>query len=299
MTVISKPSLTVKKTPLITENGCDEEYRQIFFGQEAVINIQPSRRPLSRSHRGAVLCLAAMAAIMLLLGVVTALQIFDSDINDVRHNRYQGFCSVPLSRDIQMLEQRRAPLRWKSTENAGRVEPEVQVISLLNEDPEHLLDLLREVLDIDIDDSVEKISVFNNGHPVSFVHDFEQNVTGIVDEERCFTMDLDPEIVLQPELFVFGLQHGDEFDVSRVRSQLRAVLPSVRDAARMSKSIQEKCAEKPTYQLQKEDGVVIRKRSADAPPHDFMQFAGKRIQEIEISNLAELLEYEQKSKLEV
>lgn len=53
-----------------------------------------------------------------------------------------------------------------------------QVISILNEDPEHIFDLLREVLDIDIDDSVEKISVFNNGHPVTFIHDFEANVSG-------------------------------------------------------------------------------------------------------------------------
>lgn len=48
----------------------------------------------------------------------------------------------------------------------------------MDEDPEHLWDLLREVLDIDIADSVEKISVYNNGHPVSFVHDFEANITG-------------------------------------------------------------------------------------------------------------------------
>ncbi|XP_075992820.1 uncharacterized protein LOC142987727 isoform X2 [Anticarsia gemmatalis] len=288
MTVLTKPSLTVKKVPLIDENRCEEE----------VIDIHATAWAQSKRYRGAILCMGVIASLLLLMGVITALQIYEQVMNDVqRLNRYQGFCSIPLSRDIQMLEQRKMPLRWRSTETAGRIEPEVQVVSFLDEDPEHLLDLLREVLDINIDDSVEKISVFNNDHPVSFVHDFETNNTGIVDEERCFTMDLDPAVTLPPELLVFGLQRGDEFDVSRVREQLRAVLPSVRDMSRLSREMQEKCQDKPTYLLQKEEGVIKRKRSADAPPHDYMHFAGKRIQEIEISNLAELLEYEQKNKL--
>lgn len=71
-------------------------------------------------------------------------------------------------------------------------------------------------------------------------------------------MELDPELVLQPELFVFGLQHGDEFDVSRVRSQLRGLLPAVRDAARLTRALRDKCADKPTYTLQKETGVVSK-----------------------------------------
>uniref|UniRef100_A0A2A4K1V6 Integral membrane protein 2 n=1 Tax=Heliothis virescens TaxID=7102 RepID=A0A2A4K1V6_HELVI len=286
MTVLTKPSLTIKKVPLIDENHCDEE----------IIEMQPTG-PRKRHGVGAILCMAITVFLLVLMGVITALQIYEQVTTDVsQHNHYQGFCSIPLSRDLQMLESRKMPLRWKTTPNVGRIEPSIQVVSLMDEDPEHLFDLLREVLDIDIDDSVEKISVFNNGHPVSFIHDFETNVTGIVDSDRCFTMDLDPELSLQPELFLLGLQRGDEFDVSRVRTQLRALLPPRQADTLAARAARDACMGKPIYRLQKETGVVIRKRSADAPPHDFMQFAGKRVQEIEISNLAELLEFEQDSK---
>lgn len=37
----------------------------------------------------------------------------------------------------------------------------------------------------------------------------------------------------------------------------------------------------------------VRKRSPDAPPHDYIHFAGKHIHEIEIANLGELLQHEQ------
>lgn len=42
--------------------------------------------------------------------------------------------------------------------------------------------------------------------------------------------------------------------------------------------------------------ISVRKRAVDAPPHDYIQFAGKCVNEIEISNLAEVLEYEQNAK---
>lgn len=36
------------------------------------------------------------------------------------------FCFI-MFQDIQMLEQRKAPLRWHATETAGHIEPDVQV----------------------------------------------------------------------------------------------------------------------------------------------------------------------------
>lgn len=286
MTVLTKPSL--KKIPLIDDNRCAEE----------VIDIRPSPSDRSTKHyKGVILCTGVITALLLLMGAITAMQIYEQVSNDAqRHNRYQGFCSIPLPRDIQMLEQRKAPLRWRSVESGGHMEPEVQVVNLLDADPKPLLDMLSEELDIDIDESVEKISVMNNGHAVSFLHDFDTNTTGIVDADRCYAMELDGSLVLPPEVFVLGLQRGDEFDVSRVRSALRAVL---RDALATTRSaaLREQCIGKPIYPLERDETHNIRKRSVDEPPHDYIQFAGNRIQEIEISNLAELLEYEQKNKL--
>ncbi|CAD0195855.1 unnamed protein product [Chrysodeixis includens] len=286
MTVLTKPSLTIKKIPLIDESHCDEEIIEMH-----------STGAGKRHGVAAILCMGVTVFLLVLMGVITALQIYDQVATDVsQRNHYQGFCSIPLTRDVPMLDTRKMSLTWKTTPVMKHMEPEVQVVSLLDEDPEHLMDLLREVLDIDIDDSVEKISVFNNGHPVSFIHDFESNVTGIVDSARCFTMELDPSLVVPPELFVFGLQRGSQFDVSRVRSELRAVLPPAAAPLAQQPRALQACADKPIYRLQKDSAVAIRKRSVDAPPHDYMQFAGNRIQEIEISNLAELLEYEQNNK---
>ncbi|KAH9645475.1 hypothetical protein HF086_003492 [Spodoptera exigua] len=242
MTVLTKPSLTIKKIPLIDESHCDGE----------IIEMQPTG-PRKRHHSlGAIFCMAVTVFLLVLMGVITALQIYEQVTSDVsQHNRIQGFCSIPLNGDMEMLESHRMPLQWKAANVGTTIQVSTclfllqinrppddkqwlamtkhnynnkvriklnQVVSVTeDDDPDHLMDLLREVFDIDIDQSVEKISVFNNGHPVSFLHDFEANVT-------------------------------------------------------------------------------VRKRSADAPPHDYMHFAGNGVQEIEISNLAELLQYEQDNK---
>ncbi|KOB73614.1 putative conserved plasma membrane protein [Operophtera brumata] len=146
------------------------------------------------------------------------------------------------------------PLRWSS-------DPDVQVFSTASEDAtDEFLTGLRE--QFDIGDSVEKISVMDNGRHVNFIHDFEANVTGIVDSDRCFMMELDPETVMRPEVLVV----------------LRAYVPNMLgNIVIVTKK--------------------IRKRSADAPAHDYIQFAGRRVQEIQISNLADLLQREQDARL--
>lgn len=59
-------------------------------------------------------------------------------------------------------------LRWTN-------EPEVQVFSTAD-DTDELERALRE--ELDIEDTVEKISVVDNGRHVNFIHDFASNVTG-------------------------------------------------------------------------------------------------------------------------
>lgn len=280
MTVLTKPSLTIKKIPLIEDSHCDGE----------IIEMQPAG-PRKRHHSlGAILCMGITVFLLVLMGVITALQIYEQVNSDVtQRNRIQGFCSIPLNGDMEMMESHRMPLHWK-TANLGTT---IQVVSVTeDDDPDHLMDMLREVFDIDIEQSVEKISVFNNGHPVSFLHDFEANITGIVDSNRCFMMDMDPGVVVSPGELAAGLAAGADFDVSRVRTPLRALLPP-RPAPR---HLAQLCTDKPIYPLTRDVAVVIRKRAADAPPHDYMHFAGNGVQEIEISNLAELLQYEQDNK---
>lgn len=62
------------------------------------------------------------------------------------------------------------PLRWYS-------EPDVQVFSTMDEDAtEVMVNALRE--EFDVDTSLEKIAVTDNGRRVYFVHDFDKNLTG-------------------------------------------------------------------------------------------------------------------------
>lgn len=71
-------------------------------------------------------------------------------------------------------------------------------------------------------------------------------------------MDLDPEMVLSPEVFVLSIEGGGDFDVSHVRSTLRAALPAMEQLAVAVKELAEKCADKPIYKLIKEEGVISK-----------------------------------------
>lgn len=136
---------------------------------------------------------------------------------------------------------RMLPLRWEADD--------VQMVSA--DERDGLAEALRE--ELDIGDTVEKISVVNNGHNVNFIHNFKDNTTGIVDSERCFVMELSPEVVLTPELFISGLTSGAQFDVSRVRSSLRAALPALAELQRAAAELVAHCAARPTYRLYQED----------------------------------------------
>lgn len=60
------------------------------------------------------------------------------------------------------------PLRWSS-------EPDVQVLAA-DARADELARALQE--ELDIGDTLEKISVVDNGRHINFIHDFEANVTG-------------------------------------------------------------------------------------------------------------------------
>ncbi|CAH2104118.1 unnamed protein product [Euphydryas editha] len=175
---------------------------------------------------------------------------------------------------------RTLPLRWAADD--------VQLVSA--DERDGLADALRE--ELDIGDTVEKISVINNGHRVHFIHDFSDNTTGIVDPERCFVMELSPELVLSPELFISGLTSGAPFDVSRVRSSLRAALPALVELRRAASELAARCAERPLYRLYQDDAIRKREVHESPEPHDYMQFSGRHVQEIKINNLQEVLAYE-------
>lgn len=80
-------------------------------------------------------------------------------------------------------------------------------------------------------------------------------IAGIVDNDRCFMMDLNPDMVLMPEVLVLSIEEGAKFDISRVRSTLRAALPAVQQLAAAARRLHDHCAHKPTYRLEKEEFI--------------------------------------------
>ncbi|KAI8428379.1 hypothetical protein MSG28_002564 [Choristoneura fumiferana] len=273
MTILTKPNVFVQIKKDMAK--CPVADESIFVEEEKVETYTPKPHPCSSLSMGLLVVLLSV------LGIYSGMYLFRRCLQPVQQHRYQGFCSIPIDtkqlQESQLIEPnyRVMPLRWSS-------DPDVQVFSTGDDaTTDGLFNFLRE--ELDIGDTVEKITVFDNGRQTSFIHDFGANMT--VDLERCFTMELDPELVLAPDAFVLSIEAGGDFDVTRVRSSLRAVLPALRHA------LPDHCRAKPVYHLRPDPQPLIRKRSVETPVH-YIQFSGRRVQEIEISNLADLLEHE-------
>ncbi|CAK1602668.1 unnamed protein product [Parnassius mnemosyne] len=285
MTVFTKPSIIANKaesskTPLVVETVCPEA--KIAVPPPA----PPRRRPAPSPLRQTMTTFFHLMNIILMIVLFISMGVLIYHRFSRAHaaHRYQGYCAIPIDiKELNALKNepnsRVVPLHWSS-------EPDVQIISTADDTAtENFVNMLRE--ELDIDGMIEKISVLNNGQQVNFIHDFTTNLTNIVDEERCFVMELDRELVMMPDAFVLSIERGHGFDVTRVRTSLRAALPAVREPALPL------CRSRPTYRLSR-TARPVRKRSADEPSHDYMHFSGKHIHEIEIGNLGELLEYEKK-----
>jgi len=174
-----------------------------------------------------------------------------------------------------------------------------------NEEFDNLMrDFFREDFEIDIDSDVEKVDVpdFRDGRSGRFIHDFNTNITGIIDitGHRCFVMPLNRGNVLPPRS-LFDLIHKMwdgyyKVDTQVVRETMRVVTPPLKDLKSIGTYISKECDGKPVYQLEKYVGGVV-KRSADLHVEaKFAQFSGNKITEFDIVNMDELMEFEKLNK---
>ncbi|CAK1544270.1 unnamed protein product [Leptosia nina] len=282
MTVFTKP-IDILEKPIIlntpyVQDGSRSESRVDIPGEEYLPNSTQSVKGL--------MYLLVSVVMLLALGVtsiVVMLRQYKSGFNN-----YQTICQIAVPRDFSEKfsegHYRHLPITWLPN-------PMLQVVSTVDEpESDDIMNMLNE--ELDIGDTVEKIVVVDNGRQVNFIHDFSDNVTGIVDDERCFVMDLEPDLVMPPELFMAGLTSGDQFDISKVRTHLRAALPAIFDLAKTAQKMAETCFARPTYRLYRDEDD-IEKRSTDTKVHDYIQFSGKHVQEIKIDNIAEILKYEE------
>lgn len=68
-------------------------------------------------------------------------------------------------------------------------------------------------------------------------------------------MDMDPDLVLPPAVFIMDIESGAEFDITRIRDTMRAVMPNIVNYVRLSRPLAERCADRLTYRLERSPGV--------------------------------------------
>lgn len=121
-------------------------------------------------------------------------------------------------------------------------------------------DFWMEEFELDLaNDNYEKINVpdFRDGRRGRFIHDFNSNVTGIIDidDRRCFVMPLNRRAVLPPRS-LFDLIHKIwdgyyKVDTEVVRETMRVVTPPLTDMQSVGTYIARECKFLPVYKLEK------------------------------------------------
>lgn len=117
-----------------------------------------------------------------------------------------------------------------------------------------------EEIELDFEnDNYEKINVpdFKDGRRGRFIHDFNSNVTGIIDmdERRCFVMPLNRRAVLPPRS-LFDLIHKIwdgyyKVNTDIVRETMKVVTPPIKDMQSVGTYIARECKFLPVYRLEK------------------------------------------------
>jgi hypothetical protein len=128
----------------------------------------------------------------------------------------------------------------------------------------------------DMDHEKIEVPVIGDMKRSTVLHDFNQNVTAIIDRDQhyCFLLPLNRSIVMPPRDFwdlLVKLKTGYYIpDVDVVRETYRAVTPPVEDASVYGYNIWRECHAFDTYKLVREgEPIAMAKRSAP-----FCEFAG-------------------------
>ncbi|KAH0563847.1 integral membrane protein 2B [Cotesia glomerata] len=159
-------------------------------------------------------------------------------------------------------------------------------------------DFFQECFEMDLENGhYEGIEVpdFRDGRQGRFIHDFNINLTGIIDLDghSCFVMALDRDKVLPPKNMydLLNKMYNGYYEVNTkvVRETMKAVFPAICDRSTVGTYIARECKQMPIYTLEIVNNTAgIVKRSIDGVI--FGHFAGTNIIEYDISNMAEVQE---------
>lgn len=313
MTVITKAILEKKpadkmEQPLVvdesTENKGDPEAQRPqrdMAGHYLILRrIRPNLGPNSMT----LYCLLFTALLGMSIGVIGGVYIYKRYAREQMHRFRTGWYSIPYERMDNKL-----PLL--SDALAAGIPPDSDLFKTLARDTErealvleksadnNIRNFFQESFEIDLENEhYEGIDVpdFKGGRQGRFIHDFNINLTGIIDLDghSCFVMPLNRQRVLPPKNMydLLSKMYNGYYEVNTevVRETMKATFPAISDRSSVGTYIARECKHMPIYQLEKisntNNGIV--KRSVDGVL--FGQFAGNNIVEYDISNMEEVQE---------
>ncbi|XP_022903049.2 integral membrane protein 2B [Onthophagus taurus] len=221
----------------------------------------------------AVLCVFLTGLMVVSLGIICGFYLYKQRIEV-----FKKWCKIPLEPHTAMLNSDDLRMPYNS----------------LTEELE--LDVLRG--------EYEKITVpdFEDGRNGRFVHDFNNNKTGIIDTtgQRCFVMPLDRDSVLPPKS-LFDLIHKMwdgyyKVDTEIIRNTMKVIVPPLEDPRDAGDYIAKECYNLPIYKLEKYVGGVVKRSAELHTQAKFAQFSGKGITEFDLVNFDDVLAYEESQK---
>lgn len=299
MTILTKP-FTEKKSDNVEVPLVENEKLPLPTAPDDVegqghprIIIFPAR--VHRVSTATTLCLLLTALTVVSIGIIGGKFLYNEYLSVTRSEEsFKGWANIPVKESYDGLDdynddfqETRSEISMDDTDNMkhGKMFHKLT---------------FQENFEINDDQKYEKIDVpdFKDGRSGRFIHDFNTNITGIIDitGRRCFIMPLNRENVLPPKS-LFDLIHKMwegyyKVDTAVVRRTMKVVIPPIADTKNIGGYITSECEGLPIYKLEKYVGGVV-KRSADLHPEaKFAQFAGNGVTEFDIVNLEDVLEYE-------
>ncbi|XP_074032775.1 integral membrane protein 2A isoform X2 [Leptinotarsa decemlineata] len=294
MTILTKPFSEKKEDNSIAPLVLNEQLPppnepEDVEAQHRVPRILVFPTSAHRVSTGTTVCLLIAALTVVGLGIVGGLIVYDQYLSVSKN--------LPQTR-----------FDWQETSvPSSRFEGWAQIPMNVDDDPDIknlFKNFFQENFELDDDQKYEKIDVpnFADGRSGRFIHDFNNNMTGIIDVtgQRCFVMPINRKTVLPPKSLVDLIHKMWEgyykVDTELVRESMRVVLPPITDTKVVGAYISNECRGMPIYKLEKYVGGVV-KRSADLLSEaKFAQFAGKGITQFNIVNLEEVQAYERASR---
>lgn len=292
MTILTKPFSEKKGDKLVTPLVENEELPIPTANEDLEAQNHPRIIIFpTKAHRvsaATTLCLLLTALVVVGIGIVGGKYLYDEYLSVSRRipqARFEGYAQIPVNID--------------DDSDYYNNMPDFTEIERLKDNPKRFT-TLQESFEIDAERKYEKIDVpdFRDGRSGRFIHDFNTNITGIIDitGRRCFIMPLNRDNVLPPNS-LFDLIHKMwegyyKVDTEVVRKTMKVVIPPITDTKTVGAYISSECEGLPIYRLEKYVGGVVKRSANLQPEAKFAQFAGKGITEIDLINLDEVVAYE-------